>query len=80
MRVADDLSLAVMRPARQLRLRRPESLITLWQLSTLATVAKDGVMTPGALADLGLVVRTSHPADGRQVLAAVSEAGTGDKA
>ncbi|AKK30838.1 MarR family winged helix-turn-helix transcriptional regulator [Mycobacterium sp. EPa45] len=93
LRLASDLSLAVMRLARQLRFRRPESPITLSQLSALATLAKDGPMTPGALAvrervrppsmtrviaslaDLGLVVRTSHPSDGRQVLVAVSDAG-----
>ncbi len=92
-RLASDLSLAVMRLARQLRFRRPESPITLSQLSALATLAKEGAMTPGtlavrervrppsmtrviaSLADLGLVVRTAHPADGRQVLVAVSEAG-----
>ncbi|BBX06032.1 putative HTH-type transcriptional regulator [Mycolicibacterium aichiense] len=91
--MASDLSLAVMRLARQLRFRRPESPVTLSQLSALATLAKDGAMTPGALAvrervrppsmtrviaslaDLGLVVRTSHPSDGRQVLVAVSDAG-----
>ena len=93
MRLASDLSLAVMRLARQLRFRRPDSSVTLSQLSALATLAKDGAMTPGALAvkervrppsmtrviaslvDLGLVVRTSHPEDGRQVLVAVSDAG-----
>ncbi|GAY14419.1 MarR family winged helix-turn-helix transcriptional regulator [Mycobacterium sp. shizuoka-1] len=92
-RLASDLSLAVMRLARQLRFRRPESPVTLSQLSALATLAKDGAMTPGVLAvkervrpptmtrviaslvDLGLVVRMSHPADGRQILIAVSEAG-----
>ncbi|QEN16004.1 MarR family winged helix-turn-helix transcriptional regulator [Mycolicibacterium sp. ELW1] len=93
LRLASDLSLAVMRLARQLRFRRPESPVTLSQLSALATLAKDGAMTPGmlavrervrppsmtrviaSLADLGLVVRTSHPSDGRQVLVAVSDAG-----
>src|SRR3954468_4858254 len=83
LRLASDLSLAVMRLARQLRFRRPESPVTLSQLSALATLAKDGAMTPGALAirervrppsmtrviaslaDLGLVVRTAHPTDGR---------------
>lgn len=93
LRLASDLSLAVMRLARQLRFRRPGASVTLSQLSALATLAKDGAMTPGALAvkervrppsmtraiaslvDLGLVVRTSHPADGRQVLVSVSEAG-----
>lgn len=92
-RLASDLSLAVMRLARQLRFRRPESPVTLSQLSALATLAKDGAMTPGALAvkervrppsmtrviaslaELGLVERTSHPSDGRQVLVSVSDAG-----
>lgn len=95
LRLASDLSLAVMRLARQLRFRRSESPVTLSQLSALATLAKDGAMTPGALAvkervrppsmtrviaslvELGLVVRTSHPADGRQVLIEVSESGAG---
>jgi DNA-binding MarR family transcriptional regulator len=93
LRLASDLSLAVMRLARQLRFRRPDSPVTLSQLSALATLTKYGAMTPGALAvrervrppsmtrviaslaDLGLVVRTSHPSDGRQVLVAVSDAG-----
>ncbi|WP_445168656.1 MarR family winged helix-turn-helix transcriptional regulator [Mycolicibacterium sp. Dal123E01] len=92
-RLASDLSLAVMRLSRQLRFRRQESPVTLSQLSALATLVKDGAMTPGTLAvkervrppsmtrviaslvDLGLVVRTSHPADGRQVLVEVSAAG-----
>lgn len=48
--LASDLSLAVMRLARQLRFRRPESPVTLSQLSALATLAKEGAMTPGTLA------------------------------
>ena len=48
--LASDLSLAVMRLARQLRFRRPESPVTLSQLSALAMLAKEGAMTPGALA------------------------------
>ncbi len=92
-RLASDLSLAVMRLARQLRFRRPQSPVTLSQLSALATLGKDGAMTPGALAvrervrppsmtrviaslaELGLVDRTPHPVDGRQVLVSVSAAG-----
>ncbi|HEX2213228.1 MAG TPA: MarR family transcriptional regulator [Mycobacterium sp.] len=92
-RLANDLSLAVIRLARQLRFRRPESPVSLSQLSALSTLAKEGAMTPGALAvrervrppsmtrviaslcDLGLVVRTAHPGDGRQVLVSVSPAG-----
>lgn len=49
-RLANDLSLAVVRLARQLRFRRPDSPVSLTQLSALATLAKDGPMTPGALA------------------------------
>ena len=92
-RLASDLSLAVMRLARQLRFRRPQSPVSLSQLSALATLDKEGPMTPGALAErervrppsmtrviaslaeLGLVDRTAHPVDGRQVLVSVSEAG-----
>ena len=93
-RLASDLSLAVVRLARQLRFRRPESPVSLSQLSALSTLAKEGAMTPGALADrervrppsmtrviaslaeLGLVARTAHPVDGRQVLVSVSASGT----
>ncbi|WP_419866388.1 MarR family transcriptional regulator [Mycobacterium kyorinense] len=39
-----------MRLARQLRFRRPQSPVSLSQLSALSTLAKDGPMTPGALA------------------------------
>ncbi|MBS1691868.1 MAG: MarR family transcriptional regulator [Actinobacteria bacterium] len=92
-RLASDLSLAVVRLARQLRFRRADSLVSLTQLSALATLAKEGAMTPGALAvrervrppsmtrviaslaDMGLVARSAHPADGRQVLVSVSPAG-----
>lgn len=49
-RLASDLSLAVMRLARQLRFRRPHSPVSLSQLSALSTLAKEGPMTPGALA------------------------------
>jgi DNA-binding MarR family transcriptional regulator len=49
-RLASDLSLAVVRLARQLRFRRPDSPVSLTQLSALATVTKEGPMTPGALA------------------------------
>jgi DNA-binding MarR family transcriptional regulator len=49
-RLASDLSLAVMRLARQLRFRRSDSSVSLSQLSALSTLAKEGAMTPGALA------------------------------
>jgi DNA-binding MarR family transcriptional regulator len=91
--LANDLSLAVIRLARQLRFRRPDSPVSLSQLSALSTLAKEGAMTPGALAvrervrppsmtrviaslcDSGLVQRTAHPGDGRQVLVSVAPAG-----
>jgi DNA-binding MarR family transcriptional regulator len=91
-RLASDLSLAVIRLARQLRFRRPDSPVSLSQLSALST--QEGPMTPGALAtrervrppsmtrviaslcELGFVARTAHPADGRQVLVSASRAGT----
>jgi DNA-binding MarR family transcriptional regulator len=92
-RLAGDLSLAVIRLSRQLRFRRPDSPVSMSQLSALATLHKEGAMTPGALAirervrppsmtrviaalaDMGLVVRTPHPVDGRQVLVSASDAG-----
>ncbi|MET0896343.1 MAG: MarR family transcriptional regulator [Mycobacterium sp.] len=92
-RLASDLSIAVVRLARQLRFRRPDSTVSLSQLSALSTLFKEGAMTPGALAvrervrppsmtrvvaslaELGLVARTAHPVDGRQVLVSVSDAG-----
>jgi DNA-binding MarR family transcriptional regulator len=48
--LASDLSLAVVRLARQLRFRRPESPVSLTQLSALSTLANEGAMTLGALA------------------------------
>lgn len=92
-RLAGDLSLAVIRLARQLRFRRPDSPVSLSQLSALSTLYKEGAMTPGALAirervrppsmtrviaalaEMGLVVRTPHPIDRRQVLVSVSDTG-----
>lgn len=91
--LAGDLSLAVVRLARQLRFRRADSKISLSQLSALSTLAKEGAMTPGALAirervrppsmtrviaslaEMGLVERSAHPSDGRQVLVSASPAG-----
>jgi DNA-binding MarR family transcriptional regulator len=92
--LAGDLSLAVVRLARQLRFRRADSKISLSQLSALSTLTKEGAMTPGALAvrervrppsmtrviaslaELGLVERSAHPSDGRQVLVSASPSGT----
>lgn len=91
--MASDLSLAVVRLTRHLRGRRVDSQVSLTQLSALATLSREGDMTPGALAarervqppsmtrviaslaELGLVVRTAHPTDGRQVIVSLSPAG-----
>ncbi|MGQ4600274.1 MarR family transcriptional regulator [Nocardia sp. R6R-6] len=48
--LAGDLSLAVVRLTRHLRGRRTDSQVSLTQLSALATLAREGAMTPGALA------------------------------
>jgi DNA-binding MarR family transcriptional regulator len=48
--LASDLSLAVVRLARELRSQRDESPVSMLQLSALMTLHKEGAMTPGALA------------------------------
>jgi DNA-binding MarR family transcriptional regulator len=70
-RLASDLSLAVIRLARQLRFRRPESPVSLSQLSALSTLAKAGAMTPGALA----VRERVRPPSMTRVIASLAELG-----
>lgn len=70
-RLASDLSLAVVRLARQLRFRRAESPISLSQLSALSTLAKEGAMTPGALAERERV----RPPSMTRVIASLAELG-----
>jgi len=70
-RLASDLSLAVIRLARQLRFRRPDSPVSLSQLSALSTLAKEGPMTPGALA----VRERVRPPSMTRVIASLSELG-----
>src|SRR5215218_2790214 len=60
-----------MRLARQLRFRRPESSVSLSQLSALSTLAKEGAMTPGAPA---LRERVRPPSMTR-VIASLAELG-----
>lgn len=48
--LAAELSLAVVRLTRCLRGRRPEAQVSLTQMSALATLHRDGAMTPGMLA------------------------------
>ena len=75
-RLASDLSLAVVRLARQLRFRRPDSPVSLSQLSALATLAKDGPMTPGALA----IRERVRPPSMTRVIASLAELGFVDRA
>jgi DNA-binding MarR family transcriptional regulator len=73
--LASDLSLAVMRLARQLRFRRPQSLVSLSQLSALATLAKEGAMTPGALA----IRERVRPPSMTRIIASLAELGFVDR-
>jgi DNA-binding MarR family transcriptional regulator len=74
-RLASDLSLAVMRLARQLRFRRPQSPVSLSQLSALATLANFGPMTPGALA----IRERVRPPSMTRVIASLAELGFVDR-
>lgn len=91
--LASALRLAVMRLARRMRSERADSSLTLSQTSALATLERNGPLTPrelaarervqppsmtriaAALEVAGLVTRTDHPTDGRQVLLAASPDG-----
>lgn len=74
-RLASDLSLAVVRLARQLRFRRPDSPVSLSQLSALATLAKEGPITPGALA----IRERVRPPSMTRVIASLAELGFIDR-
>jgi DNA-binding MarR family transcriptional regulator len=67
--LAADLSLAVVRLTRHLRGRRADAQISLTQLSALATLSRDGAMTPGALAAKERV----QPPSMTRVIASLSE-------
>ncbi len=73
--LASDLSLAVMRLSRQLRFRRPNSPVSLSQLSALATLYKDGPMTPGALA----IRERVRPPSMTRVIASLADLGFVDR-
>ena len=91
--LASTLRLAVLRLARRMRIERADTSLTLSQFAALATVERDGPLSPGELAarekvqppsmtrlvarleELGLVLRSPHPTDRRQVLLTLSEAG-----
>src|SRR3982074_1875061 len=74
-RLASDLSLAVMRLARQLRFRHPSSPVSLSQLSALATLANEGPMTPGALA----IRERVRPPSMTRVIASLADMGLADR-
>ncbi|MEU0494852.1 MarR family transcriptional regulator [Mycobacterium sp. NPDC006124] len=74
-RLASDLGLAVLRLARQLRFRRPDSPVSLSQLSALSTLAKEGPITPGALA----IRERVRPPSMTRVIASLAELGFVDR-
>src|ERR1700739_4416165 len=74
-RLASDLSLAVMRLARQLPFRNPSSPVSLSQLSALATLTNEGPMTPGALA----IRERVRPPSMTRVIASLAEMGLVDR-
>src|ERR1700677_3415507 len=74
-RLASDLSLAVIRLARQLRFRNPSAAVTLSQLSALTTLANEGAMTPGALA----IRERVRPPSMTRVIASLAEMGLVDR-
>ena len=75
-RLAADLSLAVMRLARQLRFRNASSPVSLSQLSALTTLANEGAMTPGALA----IRERVRPPSMTRVIASLADEGLVDRA
>jgi DNA-binding MarR family transcriptional regulator len=74
-RLASDLSLAVVRLARQQGLRRPDYPVSLSQLSALATLDKEGPITPGALA----IRERVRPPSMTRVIASLAELGFVDR-
>jgi DNA-binding MarR family transcriptional regulator len=74
-RLAADLSLAVMRLARQLRFRNPQSPVSLSQLSALTILANEGAMTPGALA----IRERVRPPSMTRVIASLADEGLVDR-
>nr|WP_221333097.1 MarR family transcriptional regulator [Nocardia transvalensis] len=67
--MAAELSLTVVRLTRHLRGRRADAQISLTQLSALATLNREGAMTPGALAAKERV----QPPSMTRVIASLSE-------
>ncbi|WP_072687155.1 MarR family winged helix-turn-helix transcriptional regulator [Rhodococcus marinonascens] len=74
--LASDLSLAVVRLTRHLRGRRMDAQVSLTQLSALATLSRDGAMTPGILAAKEKV----QPPSMTRVIASLVELGLVERA
>ncbi|WP_070379489.1 MarR family winged helix-turn-helix transcriptional regulator [Rhodococcus sp. WMMA185] len=74
--LASDLSLAVVRLTRHLRGRRADAQVSLTQLSALATLSREGAMTPGSLAAKEKV----QPPSMTRVIASLVELGLVERA
>lgn len=73
--LASELSLSVVRLTRHLRGRRTDATVSLTQLSAMATLSRDGAMTPGALAAKERV----QPPSMTRVIAALDDRGLVDR-
>ena len=74
--LASTLRLSVMRLARRMRAQRADTMLTLSQLAAHEKISPPSMTRLlGVLEADGLVERTAHPTDRRQVLLAVSPAG-----
>ncbi|MGK9270800.1 MarR family transcriptional regulator [Williamsia muralis] len=70
-KLASDLAIAVVRLTRHLRGRRSASPVSLTQLSALATLNREGPMTPGAIASRERV----QPPSMTRVIASLADLG-----
>jgi DNA-binding MarR family transcriptional regulator len=70
-KLASDLAIAVVRLTRHLRGRRAASPVSLTQLSALATLHREGPMTPGAIASRERV----QPPSMTRVIASLADLG-----
>lgn len=73
--LASELTLAIVRLTRQLRGQRVSTEVTLTQLSAMATLKREGGMTPGALAASEKV----QPPSMTRVIAALTAAGLAER-
>jgi DNA-binding MarR family transcriptional regulator len=73
--LASDLSLSIVRLTRHLRGRRLDATVSLTQLSALATLSREGPITPGALAAKERV----QPPSMTRVIASLADIGLVDR-